>query len=332
MDTAQIVQNIITLTKQETALELKAAFAEVVHKTFDVQTPTIFEIHEIRDSESEERKNSEIAIDSLDYGSSFVYLEDIEGMIKSAVRGETVSVPDGQRYRLFFPVIEQEKITHIVALETIPEASHVALLEQLVSVFSNNLHLLNVKDRDHLTNFYNRQAYNRMINPILFDSRRKEVFIEQRKNFSFLGILDIDHFKAVNDTYGHLIGDEVLILFSQIMTNTFRHDDLLFRYGGEEFVIVIKDVDFQYVRSVFERCRKNVAAFEFPQVGRVTVSIGYTSISGARDPLSVLDKADRALYYCKQQGRNMSSFYEDLVRNQKIEPIIETNQGVEFWD
>lgn len=332
MDTAKIVQNIITLTEQQTALELKAAFAEVIHEAFDVTAPTIFEIHEIRDSESEERKNSEIAIDSLNYSSSFIYLDDIEGMIRSAVRREAVLVPDGQRYRLFFPVIEQEKITHIVALETIPEASHVALLEQLVLVFSNNLHLLNVKDRDHLTNFYNRQAYNRMINPILFDSRRNEIFVEQRKNFSFLGILDIDHFKAVNDVYGHLIGDEVLILFAQIMNDTFRHDDLLFRYGGEEFVIIIKDVDFLYARSVFERCRKNIAAFLFPQVGRITVSIGYTSISGARDPLVILDKADRALYYCKEQGRNLIAFYEDLVKNREIEGIVESNQGVEFWD
>ncbi len=332
MDTQRIVQNIITLTEQETAFDLKAAFAEVVQETFSLKSPTIFEIHKIRDSESEERKNSVIAIDSLDYNRSFIYLEDIEGMIRAAEKRETVSVPEGSRFRLFLPVVEQEKLTHVVALETIPEASLTALLEQLVLIFSNNLHLLNVKDRDYLTNFYNRQAYNRMINPLLFDSKRKEFYVEQKKNFSFFGILNIDFFKAINDTYGHLTGDEVLIIFSRIMKNIFRHDDLLFRYGGEEFVIILKDVDFQYARSVFERCRNSIAACEFPRVGRITVSIGYTSIPGARDPLSVIDKADRALYYCKEQGRNASAFYEDLVKDQKIDPIIESNQGVEFWD
>ncbi len=332
MKTVQILQHIVTLTEQETVRDLKTVFAGTIASLIGKPPPIIYEIHEIRDSESDKKENSTIAVDSLDYSSSFIYIDEICGLKEVVEKGEIAKIPEAPRYQLLLPIKEKNSVTNVVVYEKIPDDEFFIVLKQIVSVFANNLYLLNVKDRDHLTSFYNRQAYNRMINPILFHSNRKEIYVEQKKSFTFLGIIDIDHFKEVNDVYGHLMGDEVLILFSQIIKNTFRHDDLIFRYGGEEFVIIIKDINLQYAKSVFERCRKNVEKYEFPQVGRITVSIGYTSITGSGDPLAVLDKADRALYYSKENGRNKCSFYEDLIRNRKIDPVIETGKGVEYWD
>src|SRR3546814_19890916 len=82
----------------------------------------------------------------------------------------------------------------------------------------------------------------------------------------WLAVADIDHFKRINDTLGHLYGDEVLLLLAQVMKRSFRHDDLLFRFGGEEFVIVISAPDRGSANIAFDKFRRNVETFTFPQV------------------------------------------------------------------
>jgi diguanylate cyclase (GGDEF)-like protein len=133
------------------------------------------------------------------------------------------------------------------------------------------------------------------------------------RNYYF-AILDIDHFKQVNDTFGHVYGDEILVHFANLMRRTFRAGDLLYRVGGEEFVLIY-GVDPQYGgESTLERFRKAVEAYPFPGVGRVTVSIGYTRISEPLDPTGILiDRADRAVYHAKAHGRNRVACWEELV-------------------
>jgi diguanylate cyclase (GGDEF)-like protein len=130
--------------------------------------------------------------------------------------------------------------------------------------------------------------------------------------------MDIDHFKKVNDTFGHLMGDEVLLHFSQCMNSTFREYDLLFRVGGEEFVVVLKNVSMDLARTVFERFRQVVENHYFPQVGRITTSIGVTEITGNDLPVTTMDRADQALYYAKDHGRNQVLFYESLRSENKV--------------
>ncbi|MXV13635.1 GGDEF domain-containing protein, partial [Xanthomonas sp. LMG 8992] len=109
--------------------------------------------------------------------------------------------------------------------------------------------------------------------------------------------VDIDHFKRVNDTFGHLYGDEVLLLVAQLMQRAFRQDDLLFRFGGEEFVIVLRGVDRDTAVSLFERFRLAVAEHVFPQVGQVTLSTGIVELTHGRLLSEMLDEADKALYW-----------------------------------
>jgi diguanylate cyclase (GGDEF)-like protein len=130
----------------------------------------------------------------------------------------------------------------------------------------------------------------------------------------WLAVLDIDHFKKINDTYGHIYGDEVLLLFSGLMKKIFRNTDLLFRYGGEEFVVVLAPADESDAFMVFERFRQRVELFEFPQVGRVTVSMGMTKIRAEDHSTTVVEHADKALYYAKEHGRNQTCNYHQLIK------------------
>jgi two-component system cell cycle response regulator len=123
-------------------------------------------------------------------------------------------------------------------------------------------------------------------------------------------IMDIDHFKNVNDTYGHAVGDEVLQEFAERIKRNVRGIDLAVRYGGEEFVVVLPETDLEVAKMVAERLRKNVAdeAFEVSADAgkiKVTVSIGGTVYDGTEISAGgLLRQADGALYSAKNQGRN----------------------------
>jgi diguanylate cyclase (GGDEF)-like protein len=117
----------------------------------------------------------------------------------------------------------------------------------------------------------------------------------------------------VNDQYGHLIGDEVLLLFSQLMKQTFRNSDHLFRFGGEEFVGIFECTYPQDISKALNRFREAISNFDFPQVGKVTVSAGYTEIAAYDISSHLIDRADLALYYAKNNGRNRSCHYEQLI-------------------
>lgn len=144
-------------------------------------------------------------------------------------------------------------------------------------------------------------------------------------------ILDIDHFKHVNDEYGHLYGDEVLTLMSRLMVQAFRREDLLFRYGGEEFAVVLANADLEIAASVLERFRRKVEAYAFPQIGHKTVSIGFAAMGAEFGAEKVVLCADRALYYAKKNGRNQSHCYEALVAAKKLEPVAQVTGDIELF-
>jgi len=98
-----------------------------------------------------------------------------------------------------------------------------------------------------------------------------------------------------------------------MMQESFREGDALFRFGGEEFVALIKDVDIGIAGKILERFRLKVEARDFPQVGKVTLSIGYTAICPGELPPQIIDRADRALYFGKGNGRNQVCAYETLI-------------------
>jgi diguanylate cyclase (GGDEF)-like protein len=160
--------------------------------------------------------------------------------------------------------------------------------------------LADLARRDKLTNLLNRRA--------LDDGLREALARRDRLNENFvLLLLDIDHFKAVNDTHGHGAGDEVLRIVAQTLLASVREVDKAFRVGGEEFVLLLSDTDGSSGLMTAERVRTSVADTRIP-VGAaglaVTVSIGLAEPRDGDDPDAMVRAADRALYEAKRAGRN----------------------------
>ncbi len=200
---------------------------------------------------------------------------------------------------------ETEQKAKLIALNTlqVSEVENKAILE-ILDVYRNLLQLFDRFEKDFLTGIYNRQTFDQKLMQLIHTSKVDETRKTKQPINNWLAVLDIDHFKKINDNYGHMYGDEVLILFCNIMRDCFRYNDLLFRYGGEEFIVGLLNVDEKGAISAMERYRKAVENYSFPQNRHVTVSIGLAKILDNELPTSLLDRADSALYKAKDSGRN----------------------------
>lgn len=162
---------------------------------------------------------------------------------------------------------------------------------------------------DELTQVYNRK---------FMDSQFQKLIQQYNQNhepFS-IAILDLDYFKKVNDTYGHLVGDEVLKGFAALMMNLKRDHDIFCRYGGEEFVMLMPQTAIQDSYVLIERLRKSMEQKEFTANGvkfHVTFSAGLVEVTNTNlHPKKMLEEADQALYNAKQSGRNQSAIYDSI--------------------
>jgi two-component system, cell cycle response regulator len=167
---------------------------------------------------------------------------------------------------------------------------------------TNVLQSMELALTDSLTGLYNRR----------YMETHLETLIEKAFHTGrplALVMIDIDHFKPINDTYGHDAGDEVLRQFARRLQSSVRGIDLACRYGGEEFVVVMPDADLSVARAVGERLRRNIAAEQFP-VSKgakqldVTISVGIAMRREGDAADTILKRADEALYQAKRDGRN----------------------------
>ena len=209
------------------------------------------------------------------------------------------------------------------------------ILSGILSIYTNFITLLNESQTDELTGLSNRKTFDSSISKV-FDSLPEpfeKIDDERRKlrgdpatqvNRFWLSIIDIDHFKSVNDRFGHLYGDEILIHLAQIIRSSFRQEDLQFRFGGEEFVILLTADNESDCARILEKFRKNVEDYNFPNVNDITVSIGVVEFKRDVFHITSIDYADQALYYSKGNGRNQVTFFEDMLsRGDVKESIIE---------
>lgn len=159
---------------------------------------------------------------------------------------------------------------------------------------------------DSLTGLYNRRYFETHLQKLLQKSE------ETKKALGIL-MMDIDHFKSFNDTYGHGVGDEVLKIFAERVKDSLRSFDLVARLGGEEFVVILPDVSVEMAHVIAERLRRMIGDEPFvvsaPE-GKVSVttSIGGALIHGVERTEAVLERADKALYQAKETGRNRTVF------------------------
>ncbi|MEY2873678.1 MAG: hypothetical protein RLZZ373_1049 [Pseudomonadota bacterium] len=247
----------------------------------------------------------------------------------------TTARAEAPGWRTGLPLIAEDggPLDGLVELDTsapLDAAVH-AEVQRLLRGHRNVLGLLDYSERDTLTRLLNRKRFDTaFMHATVAEARRiygspeeeghpqdRRVGVVVRRHW--LGVIDIDHFKLVNDRFGHTVGDEVLSIVARIMTAVFRFDDQLYRFGGEEFVVLLTARDEAGARKAFERFRLAIEACDFPAIHRVTVSIGFSDVRPGDTPQACFDRADRAVYHGKANGRNQTHAHEVLVAEGMIE-------------
>lgn len=156
-----------------------------------------------------------------------------------------------------------------------------------------NKKLENLTNRDPLTDTYNRR--------FLINHLENELKTEE---YLCIIMLDIDHFKEINDTWGHGFGDEVLVRFVSTVQDNLRRNDILARTGGEEFVVVLNDMALSKAREIAERIRQSVSEIAFQNGAHIAVSIGLVQAQKNEEMDQLMNRADKCLYDAKISGRN----------------------------
>jgi len=215
----------------------------------------------------------------------------VQTLRRLSVMGRT-----GQRIDIdahLVPVVGKSGVTHGAAV-LLHDASNQITLEQRIQ----SLHVQ--ATRDPLTQVANRAEFDRILASCV------ESHLERRIPCSLI-LCDIDHFKRINDTYGHQAGDEVLITFAALLRRHCRSGDLVARYGGEEFVMLCADCDNATATKRAEELRIEVAEFSMQALdGKcISSSFGVTEVQSGDTPETMLRRSDRALYQAKSGGRNM---------------------------
>lgn len=172
-------------------------------------------------------------------------------------------------------------------------------------ISKENLKKLSVTDE--LTTIYNRR--------FIFQSLEKEIERKERYGSSFsLLMMDIDHFKSVNDRFGHINGDRVLKKTSLTIKEHIRNVDILGRFGGEEFLLILPETDVEHAAMCAERLRKSIENLHLDDINyQITISIGVGEVIHGDNADKIIDRVDTALYKAKENGRNRV----EVARNEK---------------
>lgn len=204
-------------------------------------------------------------------------------LVQTLQAGATTVISDARGSRILVPLLTetQRRLVLDVALAAAADAQARRVAEGMGRIYVNVINLLDACERDTLTGLLNRKSFDDTFYKATRAPDEAVAGVQRRVDggtHHWLGVIDVDHFKSVNDRFGHLIGDEVLLLMARLLRSTFRYDDRLYRFGGEEFVALVRADDAAAAAAAFERLRTAVERHSFPQVGRITVSIGYTAV------------------------------------------------------
>ena len=230
-----------------------------------------------------------------------------EGIVSQTDFPESFSELIGTEGVTSFPIMSHAlKVLGYLLVHRQPQLSEEerTLMTELFRVYDNYLAVLRDSQVDRLTGLLNRRTFDDQLDRALGLIRRayqEDAGTRSKRKAGegagcfFMGEIDIDHFKSVNDRFGHQYGDEVLVILARILQSTFRKTDLVYRFGGEEFVVIVYVDDRNDAEMTFERLRRSIENHAFPEVGQVTVSIGITEIRDTSIPVELLGRADQAL-------------------------------------
>lgn len=205
--------------------------------------------------------------------------------IKDILKVKDCLVDEIKKARKHSNTLNEELEKHRIATETLSKKLKESEAKALV---------------DTLTNVLNRNAYNFKMRELVHEYKR------YKEEWALL-VLDIDHFKIFNDTYGHKIGDKVLKSVAATVSNSIRISDHVFRYGGEEFVVILSRINKETTKKISEKIRREIERDYFVDGDnklKITMSIGAAIITPEDTETSLFERADKALYQVKQNGRN----------------------------
>lgn len=180
-------------------------------------------------------------------------------------------------------------------LETLRIRKELETANQELQVAMEQLQM--IASTDQLTSAWNRRFFNRVITTERARAARSG-------NPLTLILVDVDHFKAINDTHGHLVGDQVLIELAMLLQESLRETDYLIRWGGEEFAILSPELDEEHAAKLTERLRQRVASHTFVKSLALTISAGIAQLKDNDILAGWISRADKALYSAKRTGRN----------------------------
>jgi len=171
------------------------------------------------------------------------------------------------------------------------------LQEKTIEIEKINKELHYNSTMDSLTNLYNRRWLNQLL---------EDEFIKCKKTGKMcsLILLDVDFFKSINDTYGHSVGDRVLVEVAELIKQSVRKEDTVGRWGGEEFLVICPETEFDILYQIAEQIRVRIENFDFRLKGKVTCCLGIATNRVSDTVLELVQKADRGLYRAKDKGRN----------------------------
>lgn len=163
---------------------------------------------------------------------------------------------------------------------------------------------------DKLTELYNRSYLEPFLDSEI-DAAKKD-----NQKVSLI-MVDMDHFKEINDTYGHVVGDHILTIFAQVVLKCIRKTDIIARYGGDEFIVVLPNTDTDIAKAVADRIREDVSQTYIPPIDNVVISAIHCSVGISTYPVhcdsknSLIRTSDLALYMAKRSGRNCTKVYQN---------------------
>jgi len=203
-----------------------------------------------------------------------------------------------------FPIVVDDEIVEYISVRT-DITAYAKEKEDDISLARQNFQnertrfqeLANVAYTDSLTKIFNRLKFDELAKIELLSAEKFDLPLS-------IAIVDIDHFKSFNDKYGHLVGDEVLVMLAQYINDSLRNTDIFARWGGEEFVILFKSTNLKVAKLVSDKLRDGVSKLEHELAGNITASFGLTQYKDGDTLARMFKRCDDALYKAKANGRD----------------------------
>ncbi|MGE4419829.1 MAG: diguanylate cyclase [Sulfurimonas sp.] len=233
----------------------------------------------------------------------------VEAINKNCTIKEALAFLKEKHYKRVVVVDDEGKMSGIITQKELislsysrwamlMKAHHEELSQINASLLNKSKKYEAMASTDSLTGLYNRGKFLELY-------LSSFATMQDRGNSMSFILADIDHFKKINDNYGHNVGDEVLVLIAHELQKTLRNIDIVCRWGGEEFVVLLPATELENAVILAEKLRAHIEALALQKVGKVTSSFGVTKVYADDDIKSLVERADKALYDAKKSGRNM---------------------------